>query len=118
MQHLVVAAQVLPPVEFTMHRYSQYEGKGVCWQNGPTFYTCSMGHKIKIYLKFEHHQKYINIGLQNVAGEFDDQPQWSLPCTLSTQHFDQWGEHHLERVAYQIKKGQCHLHRIWCFIFI
>ena len=60
---------------------------------------------LKIYLEFEHYQKYINIGLQNVAGEFDYQPQQSLPCTLSTQLFDQWGDHLERRAELHIRRN-------------
>ena len=61
------------PVEVTwLHRYSQYEKKSKYWKDGPTFYTCPMGHKVKIYVYFA---AQLYVALQSVEGEFDDQLQ-------------------------------------------
>ena len=87
---------LLPQVEFTLHRYSQYENKSIWWEDGPTFYTSRMGHKVKIKLFFGSN---LYAMLKNVAGEFDDHLQWPLQCTLSLQLLDQLGKHHLERRA-------------------
>ena len=65
-----------------------------------------MGHNIKTYLHLGQYRKYVDIKLQSVEGEFDDQLQWPLHCTLSIQLLDQRGEHHLQRsVELQIKRG-------------
>ena len=98
---------LLPPVKFTLYKYSLYEDKRQTWKDGPTFYTCPMGHKIKVRLWFARAYNCFSIDLQNVEGEFDDQLQWPLHCTLSVQLLDQRGEHHLERSAkLKIRKGQ------------
>ena len=86
---------LLPPLEFTMDRYSQYEDMGKWWY-GPTIYGSPMGHKVQIQIWFSRIQR-IKVELQSVVGEFDDQLQWPLHCTLSLQLLDQQGEHHLER---------------------
>ena len=39
----------------------------------------------------------MEVELVSVAGEFDDQLQWPLHCTLSLQLLDWHGERHLER---------------------
>ena len=99
-----VALLPLPPVEFTLYRYSQYEDKFKWWEDVPTFYTCPMGHKVKIIL-FLGSSLYVK--LQNVAGQFDSHLQWPLQCTLSLQLFDQMGEHHLKKTdEFKIGKGQ------------
>ena len=85
---------LLPPVKFTLYNYSRYEGKGQTWKDGPTFYTCPMGHKVKVRLWIARTYERFDVDLQSVAGEFDDQLQWPLLCTLSIQIFDQRGEHH------------------------
>ena len=89
---------LLPQVEFTLHRYSQYENKFIWWEDGPTFYTSPIGHKVKIRLFFGSNNN-LYVKLQNVAGEFDDHLQWPLYWTLSLQILDQLGKHHLERRA-------------------
>ena len=94
---------LLPQVEFTLHRYSQYENKFIWWEDGPTFCTRPMGHKVKIKLFFGG---ILFVALQNEAGEFDDHLQWPLHCTLSLQLLDWHGEHHLERSKkLQISRG-------------
>ena len=77
---------LLPQVEFTLRRYSQYENKSIWWKDGPTFYTSPMGHKVKIKLFFGG---LFCVALQNVVGKFDDHLQWPLHCTLSLQVLDQ-----------------------------
>ena len=104
-QHLAITSPLLPPQKFIVHRYSQYEGNHKMWEDGPTFYTCPLGHMVKIYIYFASR---LHVELQIVPGEFDDQLQWPLHCTLSSQLLDQHGEHHLERSAeLQIGKEQC-----------
>ena len=94
---------LLPQVEFTLRRYSQYENKSIWWKDGPTFYTSPMGHKVKIKLFFGG---LFCVALQNVVGKFDDRLQWPLHCTLSLQVLDQLGKHHLQRsVKVQIPRG-------------
>ena len=94
----------VPPVEFTVHRYSNYEKTFKHWQDAPPFYTCPIGHKIKIVVYFA---SLLYVNCRSVAGKFDDQLQWPLQCTLSIQLLDQWGEHHLERRAeFKVEKGQ------------
>ena len=102
--HLAIGSLLLPPVKFVMHRYSQYGPDKIrWWEDGPTFYTRPMGHKVKIKLYFGF---ILYVRFQSVEGEFDDQLQWPLLCTLSTQLLDQRGEHHLERkTELQIKRG-------------
>ena len=96
---------LVSPVEFTLHRYSQYERKRTTWEDGPTFYICPLGHKVKISLYFASFALYV--ALRSVEGEFDDLLQWPLHCTLSSQLLDWHGEHHLERSAeFKIGKGQ------------
>ena len=97
---------LVSPVEFTMYGYSQYEDKGKRWEDGPMFYTCSMGYKVKIVMYFGCSYQQVDVKLQSVDSKFDDQLQWPLKCTLSLQLLDQLGEHHLERRAeLQIKRG-------------
>ena len=108
---------LLPPVEFTLHRYSQYEGKNNRWKDGPTFYTCHMGHKIKIMIQFfSSIIKRFEVEVKNVEGEFDDKLQWPLHCTLLLQLLDQRGEHHLKRSAELqiVKRGYSRLFAIGC----
>ena len=97
---------LVSPVEFTLYGYSQYEDKGKRWEDGPTFYTCSMGHKVKIVMYFGCSYQQVDVKLQSVDSKFDNQLQWPLQCTLSLQLLDQLGKHHLERKAeLQIKRG-------------
>ena len=94
---------LLPQVEFTLHRYSQYQNKFIWWEDGPTIYTSPIGHKVKIMLFFG---SFLYVALQNVVGKFDDDLQWPLHCTLSLQLLDQLGKHHLERsTKLQISRG-------------
>ena len=98
---------LVSPVEFTMYGYNQYEGKGKHWEDGPTFYTYPMGHKVKIVLWFSLSLWHVRAKLRSVEGKFDDQLQWPLHCTLSIQLLDQWGEQHLERSSkLQIERGK------------
>ena len=85
---------LLPPMKFTLYRYSQYDGK---WWLSPTFFTYPMGHKVQISVWFSKRFKHVRVELQSVKGEFDDHLQWPLHCTLSLQLLDWHGEHHLER---------------------
>ena len=84
---------LLPPMKFTLYRYSQYDGK---FWNGPTFSTYPMGYKVQISVWFSKIYNHIEVGLQSVKGEFDDDLQWPLHCTLSLQLLDWHGECHLE----------------------
>ena len=98
---------LVSPVEFTLYRYSQYEAKGKHWEGSPTFYTCSMGHKVKMVMYFGYSYQQVDVKLQSVAGEFDDHLQWPLNCNFSLQLLDQLGEHHLERKAeLQMARGR------------
>ena len=85
---------LLPPMNFTIYRYSQYDGK---WWYGPTFFTYPMGYKVQITIWFSKYLKQIKVELPSVVGEFDDHLQWPLHCTLSVQLLDQLGKYHLER---------------------
>ena len=99
---------LLPPIEFILYRYSQYEDMGMWWENGPTFYTCPMGHKVKIRLWFSRAYKQIQVYFQSVKGDFDHQLQWPLLCTMSIQLLDLLSKHHLETSEeLQIRKGTC-----------
>ena len=99
-------ASLLPPVEFTLHNYSQYEGMGTRWSDGPTFYTHPMGYKVKIRVYFTQFFRRADLELQSMEGEFDDELKWPLKGTLTIQLLNQLGEGHLERsVDLQVKRN-------------
>jgi len=82
-------ASLLPPVEFTLHNYSQYEGMGTRWSDGPTFYTHPTGYKVKIRVYFTQFFRRADLELQSMEGEFDDELKWPLKGTLTIQLLNQ-----------------------------
>ena len=98
-------AASLPPVEFTLRNYSQYEGMGKRWSDGPTFYTHPMGYKVKVRMYFAQFFRRADVELQSMESEFDDDLIWPLKGTLTIQLLNQLGEGYLERsVDLQVKR--------------
>ncbi len=80
----------LPLVEFTVSYYSQKEN--ALQFEGPTFHTHPRGVKVQVGTNY-HWSGCFYVELFQLPGEFDDEIEWPVKCTVTVHLLNQLGDH-------------------------
>ncbi len=77
------------PLEFTVSNYSKKMCKGRF--EGPSFYAHSRG--VNFLVGTDHWDDTFYVELYQLPGEFDDEIEWPVKCTVTVHLLNQLGEH-------------------------